>query len=174
MSENLDNVQVLPADIVSGGKAWRRFFARIFDLNITISLFILLSGHADYLVGVPSAVYAFCVLIAWMLIEPIWLATLGTTPGKLLLGIKIRDQNNQKLSIIAGFKRSCSVWFYGFGVGILLISLFTLVSAYSDLTKRGATRWDRLGHIRVSYEKLSILKVTILFLIVLLVIFLFS
>lgn len=185
MSENQNNAQVLPSEntvpaqavnIVSRGNAWRRFFARIFDLYlfsfIAMPILILLTGNAEYFANVPTVIYSFCALIAWTLIEPIFMSMFGTTLGKLLLGIHISDQNNQKLSIRAALKRSFSVWFYGFGLGIPLVNLFTFITAYSDLTKRGFTRWDRVGKIQVSYARLSAFKIAV-FLIVLAAMFVF-
>jgi len=83
----------------------------------------------------------------------------GTTPGKALLGIKIGDLDGKKISYMTTMKRGFLVWLIGLGAGIPLISIFTMIVAWSRLTSKGTTIWDEKCRIKVIHNRLSIFRV---------------
>lgn len=84
------------------------------------------------------------------------LSSWGTTPGKALSKIRLRCENGSRLSYSQALKRSFSVAVKGLGLGLPLISLFTLLNSYNDLTKKGKTSWDRDGNFSVSHQILGL------------------
>jgi len=87
------------------------------------------------------------------------LSSFGTTPGKALLGIKIRALSGKKISYTTGMKRGFLIWIYGMGIGIPLISLFTMIAAYNRLKRNGITSWDKKCGINVIHDQLSIFRI---------------
>jgi uncharacterized RDD family membrane protein YckC len=84
------------------------------------------------------------------------LANCGTTPGKWLFKINVRDSRGRKLSFSDALNRSFSVLFKDMGAGIPFISLFALLSSKSKLKKDGITTWDEDGGHVVTHEKIGV------------------
>jgi len=92
--------------------------------------------------------------------EPMMLSSFGTTPGKALLGIKIRRAlSGKKISYTTGMKRGSLLWLNGMGMGIPFIAFFTMIFAYSKLKRNGITSWDERCGISVIHDRLSIFRV---------------
>jgi len=91
--------------------------------------------------------------------EPMMLSSFGTTPGKSLLGIRIRDLSGKRISYTKAMKRGFFVWLNGMGTGIPLIALFTMIIAYNRLKKNGITSWDERCGISIIHDQLSIFRV---------------
>ncbi len=66
----------------------------------------------------------------------------GLTLGKWIFGIKVTKLNESKLGIGAGLKRDFTVLLKGLGLGIPIVALFTMWSAYGYLNKNKSTTWD--------------------------------
>jgi len=86
------------------------------------------------------------------------LSTWGTTPGKWLFRIKLRDKTGKKLNLYSALGRSFAVWLKGYGLGIPIISFFTLLMARSRLKKIGITTWDEAGGFVVTHCKIGGLR----------------
>jgi hypothetical protein len=104
-------------------------------------------------------------LFFWVVVESILLSTWGTTPGKLLLGITVREIDGSKLNFSRALNRSASVWFYGMGCGITFIEFITKVTSYNRLSKKGITRWDQNGKYSISHTKVSTVNIIIVIMI---------
>lgn len=149
-------------------RPWVRYFARITD----IWLFSVVVGFtvailAPSVLNLPEIVLTIGILFAWVFQESILMTNCGTTPGKWLFKIKVRDSRGKKLSFSDALNRSFSVLFKGFGAGIPIISLFTLLSSRSKLKRDGITIWDEEGGYVVTHEKIGALRsvvITMLFL----------
>lgn len=150
---------------------WVRFGARVIDYHLnafnlfftlgivapqTFEAFNLMLGNFFY-----SIIFSMLFIFIWVYIEAQLLCTWGTTPGKWVLGIVLRDPNGQKLSFSNALKRSFSVWLRGIGIGLPLISLFTLINSHDELTKEGTTSWDRDGGFVVSHQKIGPFRITL-------------
>ena len=83
------------------------------------------------------------------------LAGWGTTPGKALLKIRLRNSDGSKLSYTDALSRSFDVFFKGVGIGIPIVQLITLIFAYNRLTKKGITSWDEGGNFKVSHQAIE-------------------
>ncbi len=77
------------------------------------------------------------------LIEAVFISTMGTTPFKALLKIRILDKNRKKLSFANSLKRSFLVWLKGWGLGIFPIFIITYILSYIKLKTKRTTSWDQ-------------------------------
>lgn len=140
-------------------RPWVRYWARMVDIILwafPAGLFLgVLAPHlvnnssSDYLVGM-------LVLLMWAFVEPLCLSVFGTTPGKRLLKIRLVYTSPNELSYGAALSRSVKVWWRGLAAGLPLISLFTLITAYSRLKANGQTSWDAEGGFIVTHQPVGI------------------
>ena len=93
------------------------------------------------------------------------LSTIGTTPGKALLNIRLRNEDGSRLSYTSALTRSAKVAIMGQGVGIPIIALVTHICAYNRLTQHGITSWDESGRHVIAHKEINILRIIILALI---------
>jgi hypothetical protein len=137
-------------------RPWIRYWARSFDYLF----FCLVAG------GILSAVFpdfgemndtlfGVVLLFGYAFFEPMMLASLGTTPFKALLCVRVRNTDGSKLTYLQGLRRSFSVWVFGQGLGIPLVTLITNIAAHSRLTKNGITSWDQAGNFTVSHQTVA-------------------
>ncbi|MCM1297873.1 MAG: MerR family transcriptional regulator [Muribaculaceae bacterium] len=111
---------------------WQRYFARALDMSLygTVSGVVWTLWFWDQSVILPKG------LISWLLglallgftlaAEPLWLHFLGWTPGKLLFGLKLRDEDGGKLSLVQGWERSWRVFQDGYGWNIPFWDLYKM------------------------------------------------
>jgi hypothetical protein len=143
----------------SGVRPWVRYWARSFDVMVIGGLFGILvllipmdmySGrYGNFLLGTTilifSIPYEACLLKWW-----------GTTPGKWILGIKIRDPEGMKLGFRRALHRSVLVWWRGQGAGLPFVSLIFNLRGYHHLKyDYGTTTWDRDAGSVVSHRPKS-------------------
>ncbi len=155
----IENVRVVePVDhTVSQVRPWVRYLARMVDIWLFSVLVGLTAGiFAPSILNVPNIVLTIEILFAWVFQESILLANCGTTPGKWLFKINVRDSRGRKLSFSDALNRSFSVLFKGMGAGIPVISLISLLSSKSKLKKDGITTWDEDGGYVVTHEKIGV------------------
>lgn len=120
-----------------------RAFARLFDYT----LFYIITSFAFFIspVMIPDVLHlCFGLLLPmlWVPIEALCLSLFGTTPGKALLGIHIRDKEQNKPSFALAIRRSQRVCLLGLGLGIPFINIACGYLAFRDI-KRGQSRWDK-------------------------------
>lgn len=149
-------------------QAWTRFAARYID----IFLFTLAFG---FVVGIVIAKFFpniaidnldsfedVAVLFFWVFFESICLSTWGTTPGKWLLNVSVRNLDGSQLNFSAAFKRSFSVFIFGLFCGLPVLSLLALFFSYVTLIKKGITKWDREGKFQLMYGKLNNVRIILI------------
>ncbi|ABX41566.1 tetratricopeptide repeat protein [Lachnoclostridium phytofermentans] len=145
-------------------RPWKRFWARGLD-NILFILFVffLLKEllQVDLMEFESFLVYLSAIFI-WTLIEAVLLCTWGTTPGKWLFNVTIRNEDGKKLGFVSSLKRSIWVWIYGMGFGIPVITPFGLFNQYRKLTKMKSTTWDRRLRLIVRHDFLQNIKTIII------------
>ena len=144
---------------------WRRYWARIFDITFIMPIYIfiiaLFSPGLNYTITRMDGFIGSILLLLFYLIffEPMMLSSFGTTPGKALLGIKIRALSGKKISYATAMRRGSLLWLNGMGIGIPLIAFFTMVIAYNKLKSNGITSRDKKCGINVTHDKLSNFRV---------------
>jgi uncharacterized RDD family membrane protein YckC len=144
--------------VVSQIRPWIRYWARQIDLLIWVLFIGIL---LPILPVIDEMTLGFLILSSWALIESILLSTLGTTPGKWFLKIKLLHANGAKLSFSEALHRSFSVWVMGMGCGVPLVNIFALSYSYFSLKRKGATLWDQEKYT-VSHEPIGKLRGTLL------------
>jgi uncharacterized RDD family membrane protein YckC len=134
----------------SSGRPWRRYFARAIDTTLLVPVFSLITGilpigPADYRFNMM--VIAFAIL-AHAALQSSW----GSTPGKAILGYKIRTRTGHKLSFRKAISREARIAWNGLGFGIPLYSIYTLFKAFTDLNNTGETSWDKADDLVVTHR----------------------
>ena len=142
-------------------RPWVRFWARIFDYQ----LFILIFGLFVFYTAGPELAVSFSMPIVaiflWTFVETFLLATCGYTPGKWLLKVTVRNEDGSKLSFRKALQRSFSVWWLGYGAGIPVINVITMIVACVKLSNLKTTTWDKHGHFRVTHDKIGFFRIAI-------------
>ena len=138
---------------------WRRFFARHFDLFLYTTLWSLLgilllglspsseTGSAWFSAG------GIVSVVMMVLLEPLLLATWGTTPGKWLLGLRVRNNTGQKLSYGEGSYRTLQALWYGAGMFIPIFELFRGYKYYYDCAEGKTLPWEWDSELHLKDEK---------------------
>lgn len=142
---------------------WVRYLARYLDTLIieTVVEFVIIN-----LLGVQFKYFEFVILLMlaallWTFIEPIIMCVFGTTLGKYLFNVSIKNNKNEKLSLKEAIKRSFLIYVYGLGFGLPFISLCTSIISYGRLMRDNITKWDEQEGYVVDYKKLNYFKVLI-------------
>ena len=133
--------------VKQGGKnPWRRLFARVFDYwfyfvlwCVIVNLTIPRDMTSWMLLGLVGSV-AFMIIL-----EPILLSIFGTTPGKVLFGVRLRNLNGRKLTFIQAYIRTWSVFVRGQGFSIPGYNLYRMYKSYLECKVQGVTKWDEQG-----------------------------
>ena len=134
---------------------WRRFAARIIDLQAIWAPLMMIA----FLSGIrlqPSSLLliltpAGCI---WVVIESFLLYHGKTTPGKWLLRVRVESIDSNPVTLARAFDRSLSVFMWGMGCCVTVISVICLAMSYQGLLDSGTTRWDR-GKFVVRHESIS-------------------
>ncbi|HCL01690.1 MAG TPA: hypothetical protein DHW61_04625 [Lachnoclostridium phytofermentans] len=145
-------------------RPWQRFWARGLDniLFILLVSFLLKKLLQAEIMEFQSFLIYLLAMFIWTFIEAILLCTWGTTPGKFLFNVTIRNADGEKLGFVSALKRSLLVWIYGIGFGIPVISIIGLISQYKKLTKMKSTTWDRKMKVIVRHDYLRGTKTVII------------
>lgn len=99
---------------------WQRLWARVLDMSLVglaVTALLALVFHintstASLPVSILDTVLCWCLVLA---AEPLLLSTWGTTPGKWLMGLELRNQYGRKLSFSQAFQRTWGVLGTGYG-----------------------------------------------------------
>lgn len=141
-----------------------RFLGRMADvlMHMTLYLAVLrILGVAftpDFLPGSYEALLYLC--LPMVLIEAAFVGTLGTTPGKAMLGVSVRDYQGNRLSFSTAFRRSLFVMVLGLGCFAPSLMALALFFSWWWVRRFGFTPWDRkLGTTDVLNESLTLRKV---------------
>jgi hypothetical protein len=149
-------------------RPWVRYFARITDYWIYgVLIFILLPF--SLFEDVDEYFMGFIIMVVGIFIGAIFLTIIGTTPGKWLFGTSVKSEKKQNLLFGRALMREVKVFVYGFGLGIPLVSLFTLINAYSKLDEKNKTSWDKEQkavtiHKKIGWKVFLIILLWIIFL----------
>ncbi len=123
---------------------WRRFFARMLDFEIyqVIYLLFLWTAQIKYEGTMLEIFGEITQLGLTILVEPILLCIWGTTPGKAIFGLEIRDFQGNKLCYKDAVDRTAYVITKGMGVQIPFIRLIMLWKAYKKCSDCETLPWD--------------------------------
>ena len=92
---------------------WRRFFARMIDLLLyDLTWMVILTSAGLCAAGNRGVTLLndFLALLTMLLLEPLLLQKTGTTLGKWLLGLPVRNLSGAKLRYSEGLDRTARLW----------------------------------------------------------------
>lgn len=128
---------------------WRRYCARMLDYTLYQVLWRLAAGVGlrMWLTNKTSLAVtlgeALITLFLMAVLEPLWLQLWGTTPGKLIFGLHLEQEDGSRPSYAQGFERTCLVIWHGMGAGIPVLNLIRLVSCASRCSDGEEMRWEQ-------------------------------
>jgi uncharacterized RDD family membrane protein YckC len=139
---------------------WRRWFARFVDLsifgNIAVLVMMFLLGFVSSEAVVAISTWTSdplfdgaVLLLVWCPFECLLLAKYGTTPGKLLFGLKVHGKDGSMLPFNRLVERYLGMTVYGMGCGVYLVVLFTYILSYRRLMSTKTTKWDEAAESHV-------------------------
>lgn len=125
---------------------WRRYWARSLDMGLygLIWTYILImalrfkeqGGFLQSMVGVVVA------LALSLLIEPVMISFLGTTPGKWIFGLSISRTDGERLSYQEALQRTWGVIRSGMGYGIPFYTLYRNYKCYELCRDGRQNEWE--------------------------------
>lgn len=131
------------------GHPWRRYFARALDLFLYGLPFTALWALALHLSPqtMNNALFklfdAYVGIGVMLLLEPLLLSRWGTTPGKWLFGITVRDGDGNKLTWERARQRTWTVFAKGMGYGIPFYALWREYKSYQTVDQQERCDWER-------------------------------
>jgi len=149
------------------GAAWRRFFARTIDFQL-LGLFAQLGLTFAYpliQIRAPNMGIYFspnftCVsLLIALSLEVFVMAFLGNTPGKAVLGIRVRNRDGAPPTFAELTDRAIQLWLQGFGLGICLFTLCTYFWQFDRLAKGKCASYDEPRGFQVQLRPLTTARV---------------
>jgi uncharacterized RDD family membrane protein YckC len=151
--------------------AWARFLGRSADVQImvlpAIILFGFFAGVASVL-GYPQVLMLLSAGGVWttvtgivlalvfsLLLESLCLSLFGSTPGKKLMGVRVRDGQGAKISFLTAAKRWFLVLVMGRGLDIPVIWLITAWTSFNHYEEHASTTWDDMLALHVARREVA-------------------
>jgi hypothetical protein len=125
---------------------WRRHFARALDLSIydllwsTFTMLVLRWGPSENLFVTLFNIYVTMGIMLFL--EPLLLSRWGTTPGKWLFGLVIRNREGKKLTYGCAFERTFNVFRIGMGYNIPIYNIIRGIKCYKICMSLVSLPWD--------------------------------
>ncbi|MBE6963954.1 MAG: MerR family transcriptional regulator [Ruminococcaceae bacterium] len=130
---------------------WRRFFARTFDELLWGTLLVLvfcLVGKNPKLVEEQAGVlWTIMGVLLGFALEPLLISLTGTTPGKILLGMRLAAPEGRKLTISEAYSRHFVMLWHGVG---FYIPIWSWIQMWRSL-KRGWNEEPQPWDAEVAY-----------------------
>ena len=92
--------------------------------------------------GIDSILDTLVEFIMMLFLEPLWLHMFGTTPGKLIFGLRIENKEGEHLSYIEGLDRTFRVIGTGMGFNIPIYNYICLWKSYRMCIENEILPWD--------------------------------
>lgn len=132
---------------------WTRFFARLLDYSLFYCLLILPLFFASLIENDLIHLAAiYLIPLLWIPLEALFTSILGTTPGKFLFGIFLKNSKNENLSFTKALKRSFKVWHKGALGNLPLLNLYFVAKRFVEIRKTGFLSLDKDAGV-VLYQK---------------------
>lgn len=142
-----DNTVIITVieDLPTVPNPWRRHFARSLDMSIYGLIWMAFSNmvlrwHPDSNLINLLTTYICCGMM--LLIEPLLLSTCGTTLGKLVFGLIIRDMDGLKLTYKQASQRTFGVFSGGLGYGIPIYNIVRGIKCYKSCAAQEPMSWE--------------------------------
>lgn len=151
---------------IEAERPWFRYFARMLDYSVwAIMLGFVLgftsalwpNAFGDYMFNGAGSNVAWNLLatLTWVPVEAVVIALWGSTLGKAAFGIRVESGDGkaiQPLTMAKSFRRALGVYTWGIGLGVPLVTLFTMWWSYRHLSKAEPLNWEKQSQTRSRYE----------------------
>lgn len=123
---------------------WARFWAQWLDIYLVRAMLMVLLALAGFRLERDGTRFLGFVLMlpVGLMVQALLLSTIGTTPGKALLGLRVRRWDDGLADRRTLLRRQGLLWFKGLALGLPVINLITLYQSKQDLDRARLTRWD--------------------------------
>lgn len=126
---------------------WRRYFARTLDLTLcSAAIEIVLAGAFRVNLAAQSRAAELLIAIFGMflliVLEPLLLSKLGTTPGKWILGLSVMQVSGCRLTYSEAQYRTFGALYKGMGFSVPFWSWYRLCKCYNSCTDGEALPWE--------------------------------
>ena len=131
---------------------WRRYFARAMDVSLATLVILLIQSlvlHSPLQGGNVANIGR--TLLAWgivLLVEPLFLHFLGTTPGKWVWGIRVEGRDGGRLPLGESYRRTFLVFVAGEGMTIPVVDLICHFRSYRKYTQGEDLLWEEDSVLR--------------------------
>ncbi|MGI9384952.1 MAG: RDD family protein [Methyloligellaceae bacterium] len=144
---------VPPEPGLAQGGPWSRYFARQFDL--TVLAFIIVFAIEIYLPELSmdafllyakanQSVTGLGIVASAFALNALVLTVFGNSPGKALFGLQaVPYDGTGGFGLAGNVAREFRVWFFGFGIGIPIVALFTMLRNYREVGAGRPAAYDR-------------------------------
>ena len=133
-----------------------RYAARMIDMGLFFFIVIPVARELGLPMSSNATVLLQLLALALLVpVEALVLARFGTTPGKAFMRMQVVRDDGQRLDLATAMSRSTKVWLLGWGLGLPLISLVTLIISFAKLTGEGKTAWDSQCGTRVLHQPIG-------------------
>lgn len=140
---------------------WRRLIARFYDYFLVYFILDYISYRYILSVNPEADLKIYVGLlppIIWVLVESLLLTSIGTTPGKWLLGIRVLAESGDRPRLLQSFTRSFHVWLRGLALSAPLLSTFAMFLAYTNLKRHRRSTWDVRAGTDLEYSNVEIVR----------------
>lgn len=136
----------------------RRFWARMVDVQIYITACWLFLYFTNRDIGaiLMNPWLTLMFLASWIPIEAALIYFHGTTPGKWLLGVRIRNDDGTALSGRQSAMRAFRVFVVGLGLGLPYLLPICLILSFWITQRMRRSIWDNMGAHRIDCKPLRI------------------
>lgn len=161
--ETVEVIKVLPP---TPFLMWRRLGARWFDYLIYQTILVLVFRVGGIPIfpdpeQPPSGMTIIALLLPVIIMEAALLSSIGFTPGKWLLKMKVTNHEGGLLTTGQAMMRSMRVWVLGMGMREPLIMVFGHLFNLWIVKKRGVPLWDLTTGYRVPGKKLTTQRIVL-------------
>lgn len=155
-------------------RPWQRLAARTFDYAIWGLVLALLLSEMRGLGLIPPEfalwighplIAPMLITLAWVPVEALLIASIGTTPGKWLFGVflqfSISDayaRRDPRAQLQRALRRAFRVWWEGIGCGFPLLAPVLIAVAYEKLAQNQETDWDFAQDVLVTHGRPGVLN----------------
>ena len=155
---------------------WRRYLARMVDIVVIGTVTWALFGIVFGIIAPEAAVAFFAAfdgpagrladLMLTLLVtipgSALMIGLTGVSVGKWLFGVKVVTPAGRPIGVLAALAREVRVWAMGLGLGVPLVSLFTLVGSYQSLSNDRHSAWDKPSRRIVLHRPMNTLQITLM------------
>ena len=130
-----------------GGYPWRRYLARSIDTGIYGTIWAAVAGHFFKMMMLDRADFwsildLVVVIVMMLLLEPLFISLFGTTPGKVIFGIRITAPDGKRLTYSEALDRTWGLFTKGMGYNIPIYSLVCSWRCYKVCKQGDTMPWD--------------------------------